>query len=103
MAVLGHEADVVGRIPDKTGLKGSLPATVHEVRRSNRERGGRPDGSAPNAVAQIDIVDAAIDLERSPAAVIERVQHLDSAEAAAFVAAGLAGQIVTDFGIAGPE
>ena len=52
---------------------------------------------------EVEIVDAADDLERAPAALAERLQHLGAVPRAVLVAAGFAGQEIAGLDIAAPE
>ena len=59
MAVLGHEPDIVGGIPDQAALVGDLPASV------DVERSGDGRGASVDAIAKLDVIDATIELKRT--------------------------------------
>src|SRR3954452_6395386 len=97
MAVLRHEADVIDRIPDEAALKAELLAAIDVKRRSHRA------GAVVDAVTEVDVINARIELKRAPAAVVERMQDLGPVEAPGLVAAGLTGEVIADLGITAPE
>src|SRR6478752_10314918 len=70
MAVLGHEANVIGRVPDQAALIGHLLAAVDIEGCVDQRR------TVVDAVAKLDIIDTAVELQRTPTALIERMQHL---------------------------
>src|SRR5437868_839349 len=97
MRILRHQADVIRRVPDAAQLIGDLLAAIDVERRGERGR------AAVDVGGQVHIVDAAVDLERAPAAIIERMEDLHTAETAALVGTGRTREVETGFDIAAPE
>ena len=105
MRILQVEAHVILGDPHQAGEQAELLATLAQDRRTGAHPGEEVVRAAilQAAAVEVEIIDPAIELQRAPSALAERLEHLGAIPRAILVATGFAGEVITELGIAAPE